>query len=129
MPAASANGHASLSHVPIIDISKPDKDTPAKLVDAAATYGFVYIKSVGLELTREIVDHVFALVCLLYFPSACHQLIRGSHVDFSSRRRLIRQVVQSLNMAIEVGLACTQKPWTRSIRRQVCPVLPIWINL
>ena len=77
MPAARTNGHTSLSHIPIIDISNPDQDTPAKLVDAAATYGFVYIKSVGLDFTHDIVDHVFALVCLvLFFPSGCHQLIQ-----------------------------------------------------
>ena len=77
MPTARTNGNdAFLSHIPIIDISESDKDIPAKLVDAAATYGFVYIKSVGLDFTREIIDHVFALVCLLpYFPARCHQLM------------------------------------------------------
>lgn len=73
MPTARTNDHAFLSHIPIVDISESDKDTPAKLVDAASTYGFVYIKSAGLEFTREIIDHAFALVCLLPgFPSRCH---------------------------------------------------------
>ncbi|SLM38309.1 Oxoglutarate/iron-dependent dioxygenase [Lasallia pustulata] len=62
MPTARTNGNnAFLSHIPIIDISESDKDIPAKLVDAAATYGFVYIRSVGLDFTREIIDHIFAL--------------------------------------------------------------------
>lgn len=76
MSTARADHHASLSHIPIVDISESDKDTAAKLVDAASTHGFVYIKSAGLEFTSGIIDHVFALVCFLcVFPSGCNQLM------------------------------------------------------
>lgn len=76
MSTARTNHHASLSHISIVDLSEPEKDTAAKLVDAASTHGFVYIKSASLEFTSGIIDHVFALVCFLCcFPSGCNQLM------------------------------------------------------
>ena len=78
MPVASINGNGQghLPQLPIIDISKSDRDTQAKLIDAAATYGFVYIKSTGLEFSREIMDQIFDLVCsVLSFPYFYHQLM------------------------------------------------------
>ncbi|KAK7757191.1 hypothetical protein SLS62_000740 [Diatrype stigma] len=52
--------------LPIIDVSAEGPDNQAKvakaLVDAAAEYGFVYIKNSGLDLTHEQIENAFAMV-------------------------------------------------------------------
>lgn len=74
---ARTNDPAFLSYIPIVDISESDQDTPAQLVDVASVYGFVYIKSTGLEFTSEIIDHAFASVrLLLVFPPGINSSYR-----------------------------------------------------
>jgi len=49
--------------IPVIDISgSPEAGVAKKLVNAAATYGFVYVKSEGKDIPIEAIDHVFQLV-------------------------------------------------------------------
>jgi isopenicillin N synthase-like dioxygenase len=59
---ASSTGHPS--QVPVIDISGtlPELEVGRALVDAAATYGFVYIKNEGKDIPVEAIDRMFELV-------------------------------------------------------------------
>jgi isopenicillin N synthase-like dioxygenase len=52
------------SPIPVIDISGslPEADVAKQLVDAAATYGFVYVKSEGRDIPVEAIDSIFQLV-------------------------------------------------------------------
>ncbi|KAH6680833.1 oxidoreductase-like protein [Halenospora varia] len=58
---AATNGQAG--QIPVIDISgsDPEVEVAKKLVDAAATYGFVYIKSQGKDIPIETIDGMFNL--------------------------------------------------------------------
>ena len=49
-------------HLPIIDVSTIDQQTGTELLDAASTWGFVYIKSRNLALTPEVVNRTFDIV-------------------------------------------------------------------
>lgn len=62
---AASNGNNGL--IPVIDISGslPQKEVAKQIVDAAATYGFVYIKSLGKDIPIEAIDNIFDLVFLL----------------------------------------------------------------
>jgi hypothetical protein len=52
-----------IGQIPVIDISgSPEAEVAKKLVDAAATYGFVYVKSEGKDIPIEAIDHIFQLV-------------------------------------------------------------------
>jgi len=55
---------ANTTEIPVIDIAGTSTNpTVAKaLLDAAATYGFVYIKSQGKDIPIEDIDSVFELV-------------------------------------------------------------------
>ncbi|KUJ09983.1 Clavaminate synthase-like protein [Mollisia scopiformis] len=55
------NGTSGL--IPVIDISGslPQKEVAKQLVDAAATYGFVYIKNLGKDIPIEAIDSIFDL--------------------------------------------------------------------
>lgn len=48
--------------IPIIDISRENAQTGDCLVEAAAHYGFVFIKGQGLGFTSQILDDAFDLV-------------------------------------------------------------------
>lgn len=50
--------------IPVIDISGAlsEIEVAKQLVDAAATYGFVYIKSLGRDIPVEAIDGIFNLV-------------------------------------------------------------------
>ena len=48
--------------IPVIDIGDPS--TADRLVDAAASYGFVFIKGENLGFTADILNETFALVRL-----------------------------------------------------------------
>lgn len=58
------------SQIPIIDISGvlPEIEVAKQLVDAATTYGFVYIKNEGKDIPVEVIDNIFALVSLVLSP-------------------------------------------------------------
>ncbi|RDW88580.1 clavaminate synthase-like protein [Coleophoma cylindrospora] len=58
---AQANGQPV--QIPIIDISgaAPESQVAKELVDAAVTYGFVYIKNEGKDIPVEVIDHTFDL--------------------------------------------------------------------
>ncbi|MCJ1247746.1 hypothetical protein MMC30_004961 [Trapelia coarctata] len=49
------------SPIPVIDISEPSDQTGHELVDAAARYGFVFIKSKSVGFTADVIDQMFAL--------------------------------------------------------------------
>lgn len=48
--------------IPVIDLSGLERTVATELVDAATTYGFVYIKSLGQDIPVEAIDSIFALV-------------------------------------------------------------------
>jgi isopenicillin N synthase-like dioxygenase len=50
--------------IPVIDISGdlPEAEVAKQLVDAAATYGFVYIKNEGKDIPIEAINNIFDLV-------------------------------------------------------------------
>jgi isopenicillin N synthase-like dioxygenase len=58
----ATNGNNGL--IPVIDISGPTPETEVarQLVDAATTYGFVYIKNQGKDIPVEAIDNLFDLV-------------------------------------------------------------------
>ncbi len=57
---AIANGHSG--QIPVIDLSEPESEVAKQLVDAAATFGFVYVRSLGKDIPVEDIDSIFALV-------------------------------------------------------------------
>jgi isopenicillin N synthase-like dioxygenase len=52
------------SPIPVIDISGslPETEIAKQLVDAAAAFGFVYVKSEGKDIPIEAIDSIFQLV-------------------------------------------------------------------
>jgi hypothetical protein len=50
------------TEIPVIDLSRDDQDTADQLVAAAATYGFLFIKSSGSNFSTEAVDATFKSV-------------------------------------------------------------------
>jgi hypothetical protein len=57
---AAKNG--TTDQIPVIDLSGPDEILAKELVHAAATFGFVYVKSLGKDIPLESIDSTFALV-------------------------------------------------------------------
>jgi len=53
-----------LAQIPVIDISGHalEAHVAKELVDAATTFGFVYIKNEGKEIPLEVIDRAFAQV-------------------------------------------------------------------
>ena len=62
---ATRNGQGG--QIPVIDVSgtTPEVEVAKQLVDAASTYGFVYIKNEGKDIPVETIDSLFELVKLL----------------------------------------------------------------
>lgn len=66
---ATTNGHTG--QIPVIDLSGslPESQIAKEIVDAAATYGFIYVKNEGKDIPVEVIDGIFDLVrrnsCLL----------------------------------------------------------------
>jgi hypothetical protein len=54
--------------IPVIDLSgsSPEPQVAAEIVDAAAKYGFVYIRNQGKDVPVEVIDGIFDLVISLY---------------------------------------------------------------
>ena len=50
--------------IPVIDISgsTPDDEIAEQLVKAASTYGFVYIKNEGEDISIKVIDEMFDIV-------------------------------------------------------------------
>jgi hypothetical protein len=48
----------------VIDISGdlPEIEIARAIVDATATYGFVYVKNLGKDIPIEVIEHTFELV-------------------------------------------------------------------
>jgi isopenicillin N synthase-like dioxygenase len=63
---ASTNGHTG--QIPVIDLSGPlpEPQIAKDIVDAAATYGFVYVKNQGKDIPVEVIDGIFDLVSRSY---------------------------------------------------------------
>ena len=59
------NGHTG--QIPVIDLqgSLPEYELAKELVNAVATYGFVYIKNEGKDIPVGEIDHIFDLVRLV----------------------------------------------------------------
>jgi isopenicillin N synthase-like dioxygenase len=51
--------------IPVIDLSGPEPEVAKQLVDAAASYGFVYVRNLGKDIPVEDIDSTFALVMSL----------------------------------------------------------------
>lgn len=52
------------AQIPVIDVSgsQPEAEVAKALVDAAATYGFVYVKNEGKDISVAVIDRMFELV-------------------------------------------------------------------
>ena len=59
----ATNGESSI-HLPIIDISGPTDETAEEIMNAAAEYGFFYIRSRHLEIDAKTVNGIFGIVSL-----------------------------------------------------------------
>lgn len=59
-----------MAKIPVIDIagSATDANVAKALVDAAATYGFVYVRNQGQDIPIKIINDAFELVSP--FPSS-----------------------------------------------------------
>jgi len=57
---ATSNGHGL--QIPVIDISHADEATGEEMVDAAARYGFLYIRADGIGASPQFVDRMFERV-------------------------------------------------------------------
>lgn len=59
--------------IPVIDISGslPQRELAKQIVDAAATYGFVYIRNLGKDIPVEAIDSIFDLVCAQSLSQSC----------------------------------------------------------
>jgi isopenicillin N synthase-like dioxygenase len=72
---AAKIGHTD--QIPVIDLSGPEAEVAKQLVDAASTYGFVYVKSLGKDIPVEDIDSIFALVMsstrhiIMYHTNIC----------------------------------------------------------
>jgi len=51
------------SPIPVIDISEPSEQIGHELLDAAARYGFIFIKSRSVGFSADVIDQMFELVC------------------------------------------------------------------
>ena len=49
--------------IPVVNISRPTSEVGAALVEAAATYGFVFIENEGSDVPVEMCEQMFSLVC------------------------------------------------------------------
>lgn len=47
--------------IPVIDIQHANTEAPKQLLDAATTYGFVFIENVETGFTKQDIDHMFDL--------------------------------------------------------------------
>ncbi|KAG4427874.1 hypothetical protein IFR05_016642 [Cadophora sp. M221] len=63
MATSNGNTTGSTGQIPVIDISGsvPQTEVAKQLVDAAATYGFVYIKNQGKDIPVKVIDNLFQL--------------------------------------------------------------------
>lgn len=52
------------AQIPVVDISSglPEAEVAEALVNAAATYGFVYVKNKGTDIPTAAIDRMFELV-------------------------------------------------------------------
>jgi len=73
----AANGHTG--QIPVIDISgsQPESQVAKELVDAAATYGFVYVKNEGNDIPIKDIDHTFELARESHRDAVGSLLMRG----------------------------------------------------
>lgn len=56
--------NTTAGQIPVIDISgaSSEVDIAEELVKAASTYGFVYVKNEGKDISVEQIDHIFDVV-------------------------------------------------------------------
>ncbi|KAH7418988.1 oxidoreductase-like protein [Cadophora sp. MPI-SDFR-AT-0126] len=63
MAISNGSTSGSTGQIPVIDISgsRPESEVAKQLVDAAATYGFVYVKNEGKDIPVDVIDDIFQL--------------------------------------------------------------------
>lgn len=66
--------------IPVIDISKPSEEIAQRVLDAASTHGFLYIKNDGVTIPPQDIDDMFKLVCYARRPE------RDSIIKQNSRK-------------------------------------------
>lgn len=97
---AISNGDSGL--IPVIDLTGPESEVAKQLVDAAATYGFVYIKSLGKDIPVEAIDGIFDLVSLVIILRT--KLLNESTVQkvllLSNRREATMQNIRKCTIVI-----------------------------
>ncbi len=64
--------------IPVIDISNAGQSTGDDMVDAAARYGFLYIRASGTGFAPEIVDGMFEIVSIYFYMHCSIVRILGS---------------------------------------------------
>lgn len=59
-----AFGSMQKDQIPVINISgpSPDHEVAERLVEAASTYGFVYVKNEGKDIPVKVIDDMFDVV-------------------------------------------------------------------
>jgi hypothetical protein len=71
--------------IPVIDISKANATTAARLSEAVAEYGFVFVNGGGLGFTSGILEETFALVRSEQEPlHACIPYIGNTFPDYGN---------------------------------------------
>lgn len=90
---ATSDGHGL--QIPVIDISHADEATGDEMVNAAARYGFLYIRANEIDFSPPIVERMFALVYIYIYIYNIMLFTRlwntrtdcaCRHADSSSRR-------------------------------------------
>jgi len=66
---ATSDGHGL--QIPVIDISRANEATGDEMVNAAARYGFLYIRTNGIDFSPPIVERMFALVYIYIYLILC----------------------------------------------------------
>lgn len=85
--------------IPVIDLSKSKQESAHALVSAAASSGFVFIKSVDLDFDADIINQIFKVV-------SQRHIIRS----LSYRANLVSQVYQFFHSPVEERASCTMEP-------------------
>jgi len=68
---------AGALHIPVIDILPGSAEIASHLVDAAARYGFVFVKGEGLGFSSQSIDDAFSLVRPTVLASGWHSRLRS----------------------------------------------------
>jgi hypothetical protein len=76
--------------IPVIDLSNPSDETAKKVLHAASTHGFLFIKNDGVTIPPADIDDMFKLASH-QAASKPHQLTDASRVNSSIARVTTKQ--------------------------------------